>query len=88
MNVPRRKFLQFAGAAAIAPAFLRVASAQSYPSRPITMVVPFAPGGGSDVAARIMAEPTRKFLGQPVIIENLSGADGSLGVGRVASGQR
>jgi tripartite-type tricarboxylate transporter receptor subunit TctC len=84
MSFPRRKFLQFAGAAAIAPAFLRVASAQTYPSRPITMVVPFPPGGGLDVGARILAEPMRKCLGQPVIIENVSGAEGSLGVGRVA----
>ncbi len=84
MKLPRRKFLQFAGAAAIAPAFSRGATAQPYPSRPITMVVPFAPGGGSDVAARIVAEPMRKCLGQPVIIENVGGAEGSIGVGRVA----
>jgi tripartite-type tricarboxylate transporter receptor subunit TctC len=88
MTFPRRKFLQFAGAAAIAPALLRVASAQSYPSRPITMVVPFPPGAASDWAARIVAEPIRKFLGQPVIIENLGGAGGECRRRQGRSGQR
>jgi tripartite-type tricarboxylate transporter receptor subunit TctC len=57
---------------------------QSFPSRPITMIVPFPPGGPSDVLARIMSEGMRVSLGQPVIIENVSGAAGSIGVGRVA----
>src|SRR5262245_6600908 len=71
------------GAAAIAmsPAS---ASAQSYPSRPITMVVPFAAGGPSDVIGRIMADRMRLSLGQPIIVENVVGASGSLAVGRVA----
>jgi tripartite-type tricarboxylate transporter receptor subunit TctC len=60
------------------------ASSQSYPSRPITMVVPFPPGGSTDVIGRIMAERMRALLGQPVIIENIGGAGGSIGVGRVA----
>jgi tripartite-type tricarboxylate transporter receptor subunit TctC len=59
------------------------AAAQSYPSRPITMVVPFPAGGGSDLIARIVAERMRKPLGQPVVIENVAGASGSIGVGRV-----
>ncbi len=58
--------------------------AQSYPSRQITLVVPFPPGGSTDVAARIMAEKMRPLLGQPVIIENVGGAGGSIAVGRVA----
>src|SRR3954449_5958389 len=58
--------------------------AQTYPSRSITLVVPFPPGGSTDVAARIMAERMRPLLGQPVIIENVGGAGGSIGVGRVA----
>ncbi len=58
--------------------------AQTYPSRPITVIVPFPPGGGSDVVARIMAERMRPALGQPVVIENVSGAGGSIGVGRLA----
>ena len=58
--------------------------AQTYPSRQITLVVPFPPGGSTDVAARIMAERMRAPLGQPVIVENIGGAGGSIAVGRVA----
>ena len=60
------------------------AEAQTYPSRPITLVVPFPPGGSTDAAARIMAERMRAPLGQSVVIENVGGAGGSIGVGRVA----
>jgi tripartite-type tricarboxylate transporter receptor subunit TctC len=60
------------------------ANAQSYPSRPITLVVPFPPGGSTDSAARIMAERMRATLGQSIVIENVGGAGGSIGVGRVA----
>src|SRR4030081_162520 len=60
------------------------AQAQTYPSRPITLVVPFPPGGSTDAAARIMAERMRAPLGQPVVIENIGGAGGSIAVGRVA----
>jgi tripartite-type tricarboxylate transporter receptor subunit TctC len=60
------------------------ASAQSYPSRPITVVVPFPAGGGSDLIARIVVERMRTSLGQPLIVENAAGASGSIGVGRVA----
>ena len=60
------------------------AAAQPYPSRPVTMVVPFAAGGPTDTIARILAEHMRRLLGQPVIVENVSGAGGSIGVGRVA----
>jgi len=60
------------------------AQAQTYPSRQITLVVPFPPGGSTDAAARIMAERMRVSLGQPVIVENIGGAGGSIGVGRVA----
>lgn len=58
--------------------------AQVYPSRPITMVVPFAAGGPTDTIGRIIVEPMRASLSQPVIIENVTGAAGSIGVGRVA----
>ncbi len=58
--------------------------AETYPSRQITLVVPFPPGGSTDVAARIMAERMRAPLGQPVIVENIGGAGGSIAVGRVA----
>src|SRR5262245_49981155 len=63
---------------------IAAAHAQTYPSRSITLVVPFPPGGSTDVAARIMADRMRPLLGQPVIIENVGGAGGSIGVGRVA----
>jgi tripartite-type tricarboxylate transporter receptor subunit TctC len=58
--------------------------AQTYPSRAITIIVPFPPGGSTDVAARIMAEHMRPTLGQPLVIENVGGAGGSIGVGRLA----
>jgi len=58
--------------------------AQTYPSRQVTIVVPFPPGGSTDVVGRIMAEKMRPLLGQPVIIENVGGAGGSIAVGRVA----
>jgi tripartite-type tricarboxylate transporter receptor subunit TctC len=60
------------------------ASAQTYPSRPVMMIVPLATGGATDVIARIMAEGMRAALGQPVIVENVTGAGGTIGVGRVA----
>jgi tripartite-type tricarboxylate transporter receptor subunit TctC len=60
------------------------AAAQTYPSRPITMIAPFPAGGPSDALARILAEPMRSALGQPVVIENVAGAGGSIGVGRLA----
>jgi tripartite-type tricarboxylate transporter receptor subunit TctC len=60
------------------------AQAQTYPSRQITLVVPFPPGGSTDVAARILADKMRPLLGQPVVIENVGGAGGSIAVGRVA----
>jgi tripartite-type tricarboxylate transporter receptor subunit TctC len=60
------------------------AAAQVYPSHPITIVVPFAPGGATDVLPRMLGERLRATLGQSVIIENVSGAGGTLGLGRVA----
>src|SRR6201991_3754622 len=59
-------------------------AAHNYPTRPITLVVPFPPGGSTDAAARIMAERMRAPLGQPVVIENIGGAGGSIGGGRGA----
>jgi tripartite-type tricarboxylate transporter receptor subunit TctC len=63
---------------------VNTASAQVYPSRPLTLVVPFPAGGSTDAIGRIVAERMRVSLGQPVIIENVGGAGGSIGVGRVA----
>ena len=83
MNLPRRRFLHLAAGAAALPVS-RVAWAQAYPARQITMIVPFPPGGSTDVTARVLAERMRPLLGQPVIIENVGGAGGSIGVGRLA----
>jgi tripartite-type tricarboxylate transporter receptor subunit TctC len=84
MKLSRRRFLRFAVGGVALPATARIANAQVYPSRPITLVAPFAAGGPVDTLARFMAERLRSALGQPIIIENVSGAGGSLGVGRVA----
>ena len=78
-----RKLL-FAAALAAVLQSATGAMAQTYPSRPITMVVPLGVGGSTDVIARIMAEGMRASLGQPVIVENTTGAGGTIGVGRVA----
>ncbi len=80
----RRELLRLASGAAIVSALSSIANAQTYPVRPITLVVPFAAGGPTDVVGRIVAERMRSSLGQPIIIENVSGAGGSLGAGRVA----
>ncbi len=73
----------FAAALAAALGCGTTADAQDYPSRPITMVVPYPPGGPTDTLARIVSERMRTLLGQSIIIENVSGAGGSIGVGRV-----
>jgi tripartite-type tricarboxylate transporter receptor subunit TctC len=85
MKLPhRRQFLHLAAGAVALPAVSRTARAEAYPSRPITMIVPFAPGGLTDVIGRILAEGMRTSLGQPVVIENVGGANGSIGTSRVA----
>jgi tripartite-type tricarboxylate transporter receptor subunit TctC len=65
-------------------AFITTAHAQNYPSRPITMIVPFAAGGTSDVIARVVAEQMSAALGQPIVIENVGGAGGSIALARAA----
>jgi tripartite-type tricarboxylate transporter receptor subunit TctC len=88
MRHPRRNFLRWAtvvaAVAAALPAFSPRAAAQNYPSRPITLIVPFPAGGPTDAIARIYGDRIRQSLGQNVIIENVSGANGTIGVGRVA----
>jgi tripartite-type tricarboxylate transporter receptor subunit TctC len=78
-----RKLMLAAAAFAAAWCGIGSAGAQVYPSRPITMIVPFAVGGPLDVVGRIMAEAMRASLGQPIVIENVAGAGGSIGVGRL-----
>lgn len=84
MTLSRRLFLRLGGTAVAAPALVGVATAQTWPSRPITIIVPFPAGGNVDVTGRVLADRMRVSLGQPVIVENVAGANGSIGVGRVA----
>src|SRR5215207_7561578 len=80
----RRHLLRLAAGAAAFPSFARIAGAQGYPSRPITLITPSAPGAPSDVVARIIVEGLRPSLGQPVVIDNVAGANGTIGIGRLA----
>jgi tripartite-type tricarboxylate transporter receptor subunit TctC len=84
MKHARRKFLKLGLAAVAATAGSKFAIAQAYPTRPIAMIVPYSAGANSDTVARVLAERMRGPLGQRIIIENVGGADGSIGVGRVA----
>jgi tripartite-type tricarboxylate transporter receptor subunit TctC len=84
MEIWRRRFLHLAAGAVALPAMSRIAWAETYPSRPITIVVGFAAGGSTDVIARMMAERMKSSLGEPVIVENVTGAGGTIAAGRVA----
>jgi hypothetical protein len=84
MNLPRRTFLQFAGAAVAIPAASRIANAQTYPTRPITIMVGAAAGGPTDTIARILAQHMRVSLRQAMIIENNGTAGGTIAYGRGA----
>jgi tripartite-type tricarboxylate transporter receptor subunit TctC len=82
VKFPRRQFLHFAAGAAALPALTRTVRAQAYPTRPITIIIPFPPGGANDMLGRILAERMRGLLSQSIVIENVGGASGSIGVGR------
>jgi tripartite-type tricarboxylate transporter receptor subunit TctC len=84
VKLSRRKFLHLAAGTAAPSALPRIARAQAYPSRPITMIVPSTPGDAGDAVARVVAERMRRPLGQPIIIENVGGAGGNIGTGRAA----
>src|SRR6266851_9116905 len=79
MKLPRRRFLHLAAGAAVLPAVARGASAQDYPSRPVRLIVPYAPGGAPDIVARVMAQWLSERLAQPFVIENRPGAGGNIG---------
>ena len=83
MRLPRRRFLQLATGACALPALSRIASAQSYPTRPIRLVVPFPPGGAFDTIGRPWADRMKSLLGA-VIIENIGGGGGSVGAAQAA----
>lgn len=84
MVLARRNFLQACAGGLAGVAAASIARAQGVASQPITIVVPFPAGGPSDTVGRILAEKMRIALGQPVIVENVGGAAGSIGTGRVA----
>jgi tripartite-type tricarboxylate transporter receptor subunit TctC len=84
MRLSRRWLLSLGASAATLPIFSPIAGAQVYPSRPITIIVPVPPGGVADPVARILADHLTVTLGQPVVVENVTGAGGSIGVGRAA----
>jgi tripartite-type tricarboxylate transporter receptor subunit TctC len=79
MKLPRRAFLHLAAGAAALPAASRVARAQAYPTRPVRIVVGFAPGGASDILARLMGQWLTERLSQPFIIDNRPGASSNIG---------
>jgi tripartite-type tricarboxylate transporter receptor subunit TctC len=85
MICTRRTVLQTAAGAVALPLFSRVARAQSYPTRPVRWVVPFAPGGATDVVARVVSQWLSEHFGQPVVIENRGGAGGNIGVQAVVN---
>jgi len=84
MKLPRRKFLHLAAGAAALPAVSRLASAQTYPARPVRIIVPYAPGGTTDIVARLIGQSLSERLGQQFIIENRPGAGGNVGTEVVA----
>jgi tripartite-type tricarboxylate transporter receptor subunit TctC len=84
MKLPRRRFLHLAASAAGPPAVSRIARAQTYPTRPVHIIVGFAPGGGADITARLMDQWLSERLGQQFIIENRQGAGSNIGTEAVA----
>ena len=87
MKVPRRQFLRVAATAAAVPVLSRIASAQTYPARPVRLIVAFVPGGATDTLARQISNDLKEALGQPIIVENRPGANGYLAWNHVAAAE-
>jgi tripartite-type tricarboxylate transporter receptor subunit TctC len=79
MDLARRRFMDLAVAAVMLPALSRFAGAQIYPTRPVRLIVPFTPAGGTDVMARLLSQPLSERFGQQFIVENRPGAGGNIG---------
>ena len=79
LNRPRRKFLHLAAGAAALPTLSRIAKAQAYPARPVHLIVPLAPGGATDIIARLIGQWLSERLGQQFVIENRPGAGSNIG---------
>jgi tripartite-type tricarboxylate transporter receptor subunit TctC len=84
MKLPRRRFLHLAAGAAALPALARIAQAQTYPVRPVRLIVGFPPGGAVDLLARLLGQSLSDRLGQPVVIENRPGAGTNIATEAVA----
>jgi tripartite-type tricarboxylate transporter receptor subunit TctC len=87
MKLARRQFLDLAAGAAALFALPHIARAQVYPSRPVRLIVPFAPGGATDIVARLIGQWMSEHLGQPFVIDNRPGAGGNLGAEAVVKAQ-
>jgi tripartite-type tricarboxylate transporter receptor subunit TctC len=83
-TIVRRHFLQMAGIAATIPMLAKAARAQSYPARPVRVILPYAPGGVTDVTARLIAQKLSDQLGKTFYVENMPGASGNIGTAQAA----